>query len=179
MSDTAPATMDQKSADQAIVLVGASGSGTTTVGRLLAAALGREHLDVDAVIAQRAGKPVADIFIGDGEAAFRAIEESTTIELLDRPAVLSLGSGAVLSGPVRAALRGRPVFWLQVSAGTAAERVGLTAARPVGFGNVRGRLIQLLNQRAPLYAEVAGSSIATDDRSVEEVVELILERLHP
>jgi len=162
---------------QAIVLVGASGSGTSTVGRLLAAELGREHLDVDAVIAQRAGKSVPDIFIDDGEAAFRAIEESTTIELLERPAVLSLGSGAVLSESVRAALRGRQVFWLQVSAGTAAERVGLTAARPAGFGNVRGRLIQLLNLRTPLYAEVATSSVATDDHTADEVVGTILERL--
>ena len=179
MSDTAPATMDQKSADQAIVLVGASGSGTTTVGRLLASALGREHLDVDTVIAQRAGKAVSEIFIDDGEAAFRAVEESTTIELLDRPAVLSLGSGAVLSPAVRAALHGRQVVWLQVSAGTAAERVGLNTARPATFGNVRGRLIQLLNQRTPLYAEVATSSIATDDRTVDEVVTLIMERLRP
>ncbi|MFT4165339.1 MAG: shikimate kinase [Microlunatus sp.] len=161
----------------AIVLVGASGSGTTTVGRLLAVALGREHLDVDMVIAERAGKPVSEIFIGDGEAAFRALEESTTIELLDRVAVLSLGSGAVLSPAIRAALKGRQVFWLQVSAGAAAERVGLTAARPVGFGNVRGRLIQLLNQRAPLYAEVASVSIATDGLTAEEVAALVVERL--
>lgn len=172
MTDTARA-----SGDQAIVLVGASGSGTSTVGRLLAAALGREHLDVDTVIAQRAGKTVSDIFIDDGEAAFRAIEESTTIELLDRTAVLSLGSGAVLSPAVRAALPGRQVIWLQVSAGTAADRVGLNAARPATFGNVRGRLIQLLNQRAPLYAGVATSSIATDDRSADEVVALILEKV--
>ena len=172
-------TTTEADKSEAIVLVGASGSGTSTVGRLLAAALGRDHLDLDDVIAQRAGKSVPEIFIEDGEAAFRAIEEATTIELLDRPAVLSLGSGAVLSEPVRAALRGRQVFWLQVSAGTAAERVGLTAARPVGFGNVRGRLIQLLNQRAPLYAEVASSSIATDKLTPEEVAALILERLRP
>ena len=182
-----------------IVLVGASGSGTSTVGRLLAASLGREHLDVDRVIEQRAGKTVAEIFIEDGEAAFRAIEESTTIELLDDrsiptssppatpptsspptnpptvPVVLSLGSGAVLSPAVRAALKGRQVIWLQVSAGSAAERTGLNAARPATFGNVRGRLIQLLNQRAPLYAEVATSSISTDDRTADEVAGLVLE----
>lgn len=184
MSDPAPAIrsqeiVDREVVDQAIVLVGASGSGTTTVGRLLASVLGREHLDVDTVIAQRAGKTVSEIFIDDGEAAFRALEKSTTIELLDRAAVLSLGSGAVLSPTVRAALQGRRVIWLQVSAGTAAERVGLNTARPATFGNVRGRLIQLLNQRAPLYAEVASSSIATDDRAAEEIVELILERLRP
>lgn len=159
------------------MLVGASGSGTTTVGRLLAAALGREHLDVDSLIEQRAGKTVSDIFIEDGEAAFRAVEERTTLELLDRPVVLSLGSGAVLSPAVRAALQNQLVVWLQVSAGTAADRTGLNVARPATFGNVRGRLIQLLNQRAPLYAEVASSSVATDGRTADEVVTLILERL--
>lgn len=160
-----------------IVLVGASGSGTSTVGRLLAAELGWPHLDVDAVIAERTGKTVSDIFIGDGEAAFRAIEETTTLELLDRNAVLSLGSGAVLSPTIRGALRGHQVVWLQVSAGTAADRTGLNAARPVTFGNVRGRLIQLLNQRAPLYAEVSDVSIATDELTADEVAALILERL--
>ena len=81
-----------------VVLVGAPGSGKSTVGALLAAGSGVPFIDVDAVIEERVGKPVAEIFADDGEAAFRAFEESTTAELLDQPAVLSLGGGAVLSG---------------------------------------------------------------------------------
>ena len=134
---------------------GAPGSGKSTVGKLLAAELGREFVDVDAVIEERAGKPIAEIFVDEGEPAFRALEEATTLELLDRPAVISLGGGAVLSAAVRQALAEHQVVWLQVSAGAAADRVGLNSARPLLLGNVRGRLIQLLNQRTPLYAEVA------------------------
>ena len=160
-----------------IVLVGAPGSGKSTVGTLLAAELGREFVDVDAVIEERAGKPIAEIFVDDGEPAFRALEEATTLELLDRPAVISLGGGAVLSAVVRQALAEHHVVWLQVSAGAAADRVGLNSARPLLLGNVRGRLIQLLNQRTPLYAEVATVTVATDDRTADEVVVVVVDGL--
>ena len=58
--------------------------------------------------------------------------------------------------------------------GAAADRVGMSAARPLLLGNVRGRLIQLLNQRTPLYAEVASQSVATDGRTPDEVVAAVL-----
>jgi shikimate kinase len=161
-------------AGRPIVLVGAPGSGKSTVGTLLAERLGRPFVDVDAVIEGRAGKPIAEIFVDDGEPVFRALEEATTIELLDRPAVISLGGGAVLSTTIRQALAGHLVVWLQVSAGAASERVGLSTARPLLLGNVRGRLIQLLNQRTPLYDEVAAVRIATDGSTVAQVVEQIL-----
>ena len=68
--------------DQAIVLVGASGSGTSTVGRLLAVALGREHLDVDAVIAQRA----VDVHPDDTEATLheriKVVEREMLVDVL-------------------------------------------------------------------------------------------------
>ena len=152
-----------------IVLVGAPGSGKSTVGRLLAADLDRDFVDVDTLIEERAGKPIAEIFAEDGEPAFRALEEAATLEQLGQDAVVSLGGGAVLSARVRAALNGHHVIWLRVSAGQAADRVGLNAARPLLLGNVRGRLIQLLAQRAPLYAEVATVEIATDNVDAAQV----------
>jgi 3-dehydroquinate synthase len=157
-----------------LVLVGAPGSGKSTIGQLLAERLGVPFTDVDAEIESRVGRSVAEIFADDGEAVFRAFEEATTAELLDRPGVLALGGGAVLSAATRAALRGHQVVWLQVEAGEAASRVGLNTARPLLLGNVRGRLITLLAQRKPLYAEVATRAIATDDLSPEAVVDLIL-----
>lgn len=160
-----------------VVLVGAPGSGKSTVGTLLAAELGWEFIDVDAVVEERAGKPIAEIFVDEGEPAFRALEEATTIELLGYPAVISLGGGAVMSAAIRRALAEHHVVWLQVTAGTAADRVGLSSARPLLLGNVRGRLIQLLNQRTPWYAEVATQTIATDDRTADQVVGVIVEGL--
>ena len=160
-----------------VVLVGAPGAGKSTVGKLLAVELGRDFVDVDAVIEERAGKPIGEIFVDEGESAFRAMEEATTLELLDSPAVISLGGGAVLSEGVRQALAEHHVVWLQVSAGAAADRVGLNSARPLLLGNVRGRLIQLLNQRTPLYAEVATATVSTDDRTADEVVVVVVDGL--
>ena len=153
-----------------IVLVGAPGSGKSTVGPLLARELGVPYADVDAVVEERIGKSVAEIFADDGEPAFRALEEAITVELLRGTGVLALGGGAVLSAVTRAALRDHRVVWLQVSAATAVKRVGLNEARPLLLGNVRGRLIKLLNERAPLYAEVATESVVTDDADPVEVV---------
>lgn len=157
-----------------IVLVGAPGSGKSTVGALLAERLGCEFVDVDAEIEDRTGRTIAEIFADDGEPAFRALEEETTTELLGRGGVLSLGGGAVLSATTRAALSGHRVVWLRVSASTAVSRVGLNDARPLLLGNVRGRLIKLLAERAPLYAEVATEQVATDVLSPDAVVDSLL-----
>ena len=166
-------------ASPTVVLVGAPGSGKSTVGALLSARLDVPFVDVDAMVEARAGKPVAEIFADDGEAAFRLVEQATTLELLGQPGVLSLGGGAVLSATTRAALHGHQVVWLQVSATNAAKRVGLNEARPLLLGNVRGTLIRLLAERTPLYAEVATQTISTDDRDAEEVAQLILADLGP
>jgi shikimate kinase len=120
------------------------------------------------------GKPVVEIFADDGEAVFRHLEEQLTAELLGRPGVLALGGGAVLSPRTRAALRGRRVVWLRVGLPAAVKRVGLDTARPLLLGNVRGRLLRLLNERTPLYAEVASEVVDTDERSPAEVVEQIV-----
>lgn len=162
-----------------LVLVGAPGSGKSSVGALLARRWDVPFADVDAVIESRVGKSVAEIFADDGEAVFRAFEESTTAELLDSPGVLALGGGAVLSPDTRVALAGHRVVWLRVSVPFAAKRVGLNEARPLLLGNVRGRLVTLLNQRTPLYAEVATASVATDGVSIEAVADRIDELSDP
>ncbi|MET0692879.1 MAG: shikimate kinase [Propionibacteriaceae bacterium] len=162
-----------------VVLVGAPGSGKSTVGVAVAERLGLPFRDVDAVIESRVGKPVVEIFADDGEAVFRAFEEATTAELLALPGVLSLGGGAVLSEATRHALRGYRVVWLQVSAPNAARRVGLNEARPLLLGNVRGTLIRLLAERTPLYDEVSTHAISTDDHDVATVVEQVVALMEP
>ena len=157
-----------------VVLVGAPGSGKTTVGAVLADRLHLPFHDVDAVIAERVGKPVAEIFADDGEAVFRAFEEATTVELLALPGVLALGGGAVLSPATRASLRGHRVVWLRIGLAAAVKRVGLDTARPLLLGNVRGRLLTLLNERAMLYAEVATETVDTDALTPDAVADLIL-----
>jgi len=156
-----------------VVLVGAPGSGKTTVGAVLADRLDLPFHDVDAVITERVGKPVAEIFADDGEAVFRAFEEATTAELLALPGVLALGGGAVLSPATRASLQGHRVVWLRIGLAAAVKRVGLDTARPLLLGNVRGRLLTLLNERAVLYAEVATETVDTDALTPDAVADRI------
>jgi shikimate kinase len=157
-----------------IVLIGAPGSGKTTVGAMLAERLGVPFNDADAIIVERAGRSIAEIFTDDGEAAFRALEEQVTAEVLELPGVLSLGGGAVLSSTTRAALRSHRVVWLRIGLSQSVKRVGLDTARPLLLGNVRGQLLKLLNERAPLYAQVATEVVDTDDTTPAEVVETIM-----
>ncbi len=160
-----------------VVLVGAPGSGKSTVGALLAERLGVPFADVDAVIEQRTGRSIGAIFADDGEQVFRALEEQVTAELLGTPGVLSLGGGAVLSPSTRAALRGHRVVWLQVSAATAVQRVGLNEARPLLLGNVRGRIKALLDERTPVYESVATAVVETDGRTAAEVADAVVAAL--
>ncbi len=160
-----------------IVLIGAPGAGKSTVGEALAAAIGREFVDVDRVIEARAGRSIREIFVVDGEPAFREQEFVTTLEFLGRPVVLGLGGGAPMSEPIREALAGHTVVWLEVSAKHAAHRVGLDVARPLLLGNVHGQLRKLLAERLPVYESVATHRVSTDDATPDQVVAAVLAAL--
>lgn len=152
-----------------IVLVGAPGAGKSSVGKILAAELGKEFIDVDERIEEVVGKPIREIFADHGEAHFRELEESATLELIQEDAVVSLGGGAVLNPRIRDGLDGHDVVWLQVGISQATRRVGMNTVRPLLMGNVRGRLIELLRERTPLYEAVATTTISTDSRKAAEI----------
>lgn len=172
-TDRFDATDRVAATDRAVVIIGAPGAGKSTVGPMLASELGLDFVDVDAVIESRLGRSISEIFVEDGEAAFRATEESTTAELLAEPVVLALGGGAILSAATRAALSGHRVIWLKVGVSAAAQRVGLNASRPLLLGNVRGRLVRLMADRVPLYAECATEQVETDGLSADQVLATI------
>jgi shikimate kinase len=160
------------------VLVGPPGAGKTTIGGLLAERLGVAFRDVDHDIEVAAGKPVSDIFVDDGEDAFRELEAAAVVAALaSHPGVLGLGGGAVLSPATRAALAGHQVVYLRVGLADAAARVGLNTARPLLAMNPRATLRTLLAQRAPLYAEVAVVTVETDGRKPAEVTADVLAQL--
>ncbi len=150
----------------AVVIVGPPGSGKTTVGALLAARLGVEFRDNDADIEAATGKTVSEIFIDDGEPAFRATEAATLARTIDGfDGVVSLGGGAVLDPGTRAALAGHRVLYLRVGLAEAVRRVGMAQSRPVLALNPRSALRDLLAQRTPLYEQVATITIDTDSRA--------------
>jgi shikimate kinase len=155
-----------------VVLVGAPGAGKTTVGTLLAKRLSVPFRDTDADIVAVAGKPVGDIFLDDGEDAFRALErDAVRAALTEHEGVLALGGGAILAEETRDLLRDKefPVIHLVVGISDAVERVGLGRSRPVLALNPRGSLLKLLQARTPLYEDVATAAVSTDGRPVEDV----------
>lgn len=160
------------------VLIGPPGAGKTTLGGLLAEHLGVAFRDVDHDIEASAGKPISDIFVDDGEPAFRALEVAAVADALDtHGGVLALGGGAVIAAATRAALRGHRVVYLRVGLSDAAERVGLNTARPLLALNPRATLRTLLAQRAPLYAEVATITVNTDGRAPAEILRDVVAQL--
>lgn len=161
-----------------VVLVGVPGSGKTTVGRILAERLGVGFRDTDQDVEESEGRSVPDIFVEDGEPHFRALERAAVARALDQhDGVLALGGGAVLDEGTRALLVEQPTVWLQVGASAGAHRVGLDVPRPVLLGNVRSRMVALLNERAPLYDSVARVKVDTENRSPEEVVDVVVAEL--
>jgi shikimate kinase len=158
-----------------LVLVGPPGAGKTTVGRVLAERLGVGFRDTDHDIEVVAGKPIPEIFYDDGEERFRELERAAVRKALEEhDGVLCLGGGAVLSAETRALLEGHRVVLLLVGLSDAAKRVGLSRDRPVLALNPRASLHRLLEERMPLYLEVATQTVETDGKSVEEVVNEVL-----
>lgn len=137
------------------------GAGKSTAARSLAAALGREEIDVDRVIEKRLGKPIERVFAEDGEGAFRAEEGRATLELLDapEPRVLALGGGAITHEHVRTALAAHLVVWLDIPLDTAWARVE-GSGRPLARD--RASFGALYAEREPLYASLADVVVPAD-----------------
>ncbi len=145
------------------VFVGPPGAGKSTVAAIVAERLGVDVRDTDADIEASEGVSIQDMFIDQGEAHFRALEEkAVAAALAEHNGVVSLGGGAVLSPQSRAALAGHPVIFLDVGLAAAVRRVGMTSARPLLLGNVRTQLKNLMDQRRVLYRDVARFTIDTD-----------------
>jgi shikimate kinase len=161
-----------------LVLVGMMGSGKTTVGRRVAAALGRRLRDSDEEVEARTGRTVREIFETDGEPAFRAEEARALAEALDdpEPGVVAAAGGVVLDPRNRARLReAGTVVWLDATPEDLARRVSTGGHRPLLGDDPRAALRRLDAERRPLYAEVADHVVPVGGgRSVDQVVADVL-----
>jgi shikimate kinase len=161
-----------------LLLVGMMGAGKTTVGRLVATALGWGYLDSDEEVEVATGLTVPALFARDGEEAFRDAEAAA----LERacastdPVVVSVAGGAVLRPATRDLLKasGR-VVWLRADPDTLAARVGAGVGRPLLDDDPAGTLHRLDAVRRPLYAEVADLIVDVDGLSADQVAGRILD----
>ncbi|MEU4467222.1 shikimate kinase [Streptomyces sp. NPDC024017] len=161
-----------------VVLVGPMGVGKSTVGQLLAERLGVSYRDTDDDIVAEQGRTIAEIFVDEGEPAFRAIEKAAVHRALaEHDGVLALGGGAILDADTRALLAGQRVAYLSMDVEEAVKRTGLNAARPLLAVNPRKQWRELMEARRHLYEGVATAVVATDGRTPEEVTEAALDAL--
>ena len=156
-----------------VVLIGAPGSGKSTVGAALAKVLALDFIDTDQLIEEREGKAITDIFVVDGEPHFRAVELETLKDVLAmQDVVISLGGGAPISDLAQQLINSSEstVIFLDVSLATAAPRVGFNRDRPLLLGNPRAQWQALSDKRRPIYEALADVSIKVDDMSVEAII---------
>jgi shikimate kinase len=176
--ETAPAGIRRRRRN--VVLTGFMGTGKTTVGRLLAARLGYEFVDTDAVIEQRHG-PVPAIFAEHGERAFRAIERQVAAELGDRDGLVISTGGRMLLDPANehALSAHGEVFCLTASVDEIWRRVShSTDDRPLLAGpDPRQRIVELLAERRAGYARFP--QVPTDGRQPAAIVDEIVHSLAP
>jgi shikimate kinase len=158
-----------------LVLVGPPGAGKTTVGQLVADKLGVALRDTDADIERTAGKPIREIFVDDGEPAFRTLERAAVAAALgEHEGVVALGGGAVANPRTRELLATHTVVHLDVGLADAASRVGFNRDRPLLLGNPRAQLKKLLDERRPLYEQVATATVVTSGRTPEDIADEVV-----
>lgn len=161
-----------------IVLVGLSGSGKSTVARLLARRLGWRCIDTDQLIQRDAGMTVQEIFRVQGEPAFRTLEAETVADVCRRSRqVIATGGGAMVADANRAQLlAGNLVFYLESSPETLASRLSRNLSREprplLEDPDLVGRLAELGRQREHQY-RCAHHIVHTDHRTPREVVDVI------
>jgi len=159
-----------------IILMGFMGTGKTCVGKALAERLGMDFVDMDAIIEERAGKPITRIFAEEGEPHFRVLERSLVQELAAQSGrVIGAGGGVVLNPDnVRDYEETGLVVCLAATPGEILRRVEQDTTRPLlAGGNKLEKIVSILDARKHLYDAIP-HSVDTTGLTVEEIVERIL-----
>ncbi|HHB12780.1 MAG TPA: shikimate kinase AroK [Chromatiales bacterium] len=180
-SSTSPFDRSVLLKNQNLFLVGPMGAGKSSIGRQLARRLGRPFLDSDREIEERTGVDIATIFEYEGEEGFRKREAKVIDELSRQQGiVMATGGGAVLRRENRDRLSARGfVVYLQASVETQLARTARDTSRPLlQTEDRRSRLESLMDERDPLYREIADLVVDTDQGRVNHIADVILNRIH-
>ena len=163
-----------------IVLIGPPGAGKSSIGKALAKELNLNFIDSDSEIEKISHKKISEIFIEDGDPAFRLLEVDVVRKVLsDFDGVISLGGGAPINKEIQEVLEeaNYPVVFIDVSIAQAATRIGFNKDRPLLLVNPRQQWISLMNDRRPIYEKLASQTISSDNQKPHEVAKQISDKL--
>ena len=152
------------------VLLGFMGSGKTTIARKLDS----DFVDMDALLVDRLGMPIARFFEEKGEAAFRQLEEEVLADLLKTDKVISTGGGIVISPRNRALLKQNPDnIYLKADFETLYQRILADEdnQRPLFLKNSKEDLAVIFKERQAWYEEVASQIVDVSSLNPDEIIE--------
>lgn len=154
-----------------VVFIGAPASGKSKVAKRVSELLGVERIDTDTLVVDKYGS-IPEIFETQGESRFRQYERDAVVSALSKPAVVSLGGGAVLDLQTQSDLRDVPVVLLTVSEEAVAARID-NAKRPLLRGGIEAWK-QLVSERMPIYRELAWITLDTSNGDLDSNAEQIV-----
>ena len=164
-----------------VALIGFMATGKTAVGQLLAQRLGKQFIELDALIVQKAGKKIADIFEQDGELTFRELEIEVTREVSgNKNQVIACGGGIILNRLNIDRLKKESVIvYLTASPDVILKRASSdSTVRPLLEGDNKAKTIrELLRFRRPFYDRAADIKIDTTGLDIPATAEQIIARL--
>jgi shikimate kinase len=163
-----------------IVLIGPPGAGKSSIGRSLSKEMNMPFVDSDSEIEKITQKKISEIFIDDGEPAFRKVEVEVVSNLLrDFSGVIALGGGAPINAEIQSKLERSdfPIIFIDVSISQAANRVGFNKDRPLLLINPRQQWMNLMSERRPIYERLATDTVSSDSNKPAEVAKIIREKL--
>ena len=152
------------------VLLGFMGAGKSTIAR----GLDPDFVDMDALLVDRLGMPIARFFEEKGEAAFRQLEEEVLADLLKTNKVISTGGGIVISPRNRALLKQNPDnIYLKADFETLYQRISADKdnQRPLFLKNSKEELLTIFKERQAWYEEVASQIVEVSSLNPDEIIE--------